>query len=67
MKKGDKVEILEGPFANFIATIEEYESEQSHMGFNGFNGQEDKNTNSIQIPLNNQIKLFYSNLIIQLP
>ena len=28
MKKGDKVEILEGPFANFIATIEEYESEQ---------------------------------------
>ena len=28
MKKGDKVEILEGPFANFIATVEKYESEQ---------------------------------------
>ena len=28
MKKGDKVKILEGPFANFIATIEDYETEQ---------------------------------------
>ena len=28
MKKGDKVEILKGPFANFIATVEEYETEQ---------------------------------------
>ena len=28
MQKGDKVEILKGPFANFIATVEEYESEQ---------------------------------------
>ena len=28
MKKGDKVEILEGPFTNFIATVEKYESEQ---------------------------------------
>ena len=28
MKKGDKVKVLEGPFANFIATIEKYESEQ---------------------------------------
>ena len=28
MKKGDKVEILEGPFANLIATIEKYESEE---------------------------------------
>jgi transcriptional antiterminator RfaH len=28
MKKGDKVEILKGPLANFIATVEEYESEQ---------------------------------------
>jgi transcriptional antiterminator RfaH len=28
MKKGDKVKILEGPFANFIATIETYETEQ---------------------------------------
>ena len=28
MKKGDKVKVLEGPFANFIATIEKYESDQ---------------------------------------
>ena len=28
MKKGDKIKILKGPFANFIATVEEYESEQ---------------------------------------
>jgi transcriptional antiterminator RfaH len=28
MKKGDKVKIFEGPFANFIATVEEYESEE---------------------------------------
>jgi transcriptional antiterminator RfaH len=27
MTKGDKVKILEGPFANFIATVEEYEAE----------------------------------------
>ena len=28
MKQGDKIEIFKGPFANFIATVEEYESEQ---------------------------------------
>jgi len=28
IKKGDKVNILKGPFANFIATIESYETEQ---------------------------------------
>ena len=28
MEKGDEVKILEGPFANFIATIEKYETEQ---------------------------------------
>jgi transcriptional antiterminator RfaH len=27
MKKGDKVRILEGPFANFIATVETYDTE----------------------------------------
>ena len=27
MKKGDEVKIVEGPFANFIATVEEYEAE----------------------------------------
>ena len=28
LKKGDKVKILEGPFANFIATVEKYETDQ---------------------------------------
>jgi len=28
MNTGDKVEILKGPFVNFIATVEEYETEQ---------------------------------------
>ena len=28
LKKGDRVELLTGPFANFIATVEKYESEQ---------------------------------------
>jgi transcriptional antiterminator RfaH len=28
MRKGDKVKILEGPFANFIAQVEKYETEQ---------------------------------------
>ena len=28
VKKGDQVKILKGPFANFIATVETYETEQ---------------------------------------
>ena len=28
LKKGDQVKILKGPFANFIATIEQYESDE---------------------------------------
>ena len=28
LKKGDQVELLTGPFANFIATVETYESDQ---------------------------------------
>ena len=28
LKKGDQVKILKGPFANFIATIETYETDQ---------------------------------------
>jgi transcriptional antiterminator RfaH len=28
LKKGDQVAVLTGPFANFIATVEKYESEQ---------------------------------------
>ena len=28
LKKGDQVKILHGPFANFIATVEQYETDQ---------------------------------------
>ena len=28
LKKGDKVKVLKGPFANFIATVEKYEDDQ---------------------------------------
>ena len=28
LKKGDQVEVLKGPFANFIATVEKYEADQ---------------------------------------
>ena len=28
LKKGDQVKVLEGPFANFIATVETYETDQ---------------------------------------
>ena len=28
LKKGDKVKVLKGPFANFIATVEKYEADQ---------------------------------------
>ena len=28
LKKGDQVTVLKGPFANFIATVEEYEADQ---------------------------------------
>ena len=28
LKKGDQVEVLNGPFANFIATVEKYEDDQ---------------------------------------
>ena len=28
LKKGDQVKVLNGPFANFIATVEQYETDQ---------------------------------------
>ena len=28
LKKGDQVKVLSGPFANFIATVEKYETDQ---------------------------------------
>jgi transcriptional antiterminator RfaH len=48
LKKGDQVTVLKGPFANFIATVEKYEADQRIWILNGFNGQEDKNSNSIR-------------------
>ena len=48
MKKGDKVEILKGPFANFIATVEKYESEQRIWVLMDLMGRKTK----IQTPLN---------------
>lgn len=48
MKKGDKVEILEGPFANFIATVEKYESEQRIWILMDLMGRKAK----LQTPLN---------------
>ncbi len=48
MKKGDKVEILEGPFANFIASVEKYESEQRIWILMDLMGRKTK----LQTPLN---------------
>jgi transcriptional antiterminator RfaH len=48
MKKGDKVEILEGPFASFIATVEKYESEQRIWILMDLMGRKTK----LQTPLN---------------
>ena len=53
MKKGDKVKVLEGPFANFIATIEKYESEQRIWILMDLMGRKTK----LQIP-SNALKLF---------
>ena len=48
MKEGDKVEILEGPFANFIATVEAYETDQRIWVLMDLMGRKTK----IQTPLN---------------
>ena len=48
MKKGDKVKVLEGPFANFIATVEKYESEQRLWILMDLMGR----TTKIKTPLN---------------
>ena len=48
MKKGDEVKVLDGPFAHFIATVEEYESEQRIWVLMDLMGRKTK----IQTPLN---------------
>jgi len=47
LKKGDHVTVLKGPFANFIATIEEYETDQRIWILMDLMGQKTK----IQTPL----------------
>ena len=47
-KKGDQVKVLNGPFANFIATVEAYETDQRIWVLMGLMGRKTK----IQTPLN---------------
>ena len=52
MKKGDKVKILEGPFANFIATVEKYETDQRIWVLMDYMGRKSKiqaATDSLQL------------------
>ena len=47
IKEGDKVEILDGPFTNFIATVEQYEADLRIWVLMDLMGRKTK----IQIPL----------------
>ena len=44
LKKGDQVEVLKGPFANFIATVEKYEADQRIWIFMDLMGRKTKIT-----------------------
>ena len=46
LKEGDRVKILKGPFADFIASVENYESEQRIWVLMDLMGR----TTKIQIP-----------------
>ena len=48
IKKGDQVKVLKGPFADFIATVEKYESDQRIWILMDLMGRKTK----IQTPLN---------------
>ena len=48
LKKGDQVKVLNGPFANFIATVEQYETDQRIWVLMDLMGRKTK----IQTPLN---------------
>jgi transcriptional antiterminator RfaH len=48
LKKGDQVNLLKGPFANFVATIETYEDDQRIWILMDLMGRKTK----IQTPLN---------------
>lgn len=53
LEKGSKVKVLSGPFANFIATVEKYETKQRIWVLMGLMGREAKiqtTLDSIQIP-----------------
>ena len=51
LKKGDQVRVLTGPFADFIATVEKYESDQRIWILMDLMGRETK----IQTPSDNLI------------
>jgi transcriptional antiterminator RfaH len=51
LKKGDQVSVLNGPFANFIATVEKYETDQRIWILMDLMGRETK----IQTPSDNLI------------
>jgi transcriptional antiterminator RfaH len=53
LKKGDQVEVLKGPFANFIATVEKYEADQRIWILMDLMGGKTK----IQTPLDNLVPL----------
>ena len=52
MKQGDKIEIFKGPFANFIATVEKYETDQRIWVLMDYMGRKSKiqaATDSLQL------------------
>ena len=51
LEKGDQVKVLKGPFANFIATVEEYEADQRIWVLMDLMGRKSK----IQTPSDNLI------------
>ncbi|MDB3964649.1 KOW motif-containing protein [Amylibacter sp.] len=56
LKKGDRVKVLKGPFANFIATVEKYETDQRIWVLMDLMGRESK----IQTPSDTlQVEIFY--------
>ena len=48
LKKGDQVKILKGPFANFIATVETYETDQRILILIDLMGRKTKTQASVE-------------------
>ena len=60
-KDGDEVKVMKGPFANFIATVERYETEQRIWIY--WVGRQKYNLP--QMTFSHQIEIFYISLIIR--